>query len=244
MNLFLDVETVPSQAEDALELARATVRPPATFKKPESIAAWHASEGAAAAEETWRRQALDGGTQGEIVSIAIVDDTGREFARCRGRTDPADDEAALLRAAFAAVDVWTEDDGRSLMQGRGDAFPFDDHKPVAHNAAFDLGFLWRRCAVRDVPRPRWLPAPTARHGRDYYCTMIAWAGHGGRISLDALCRALGVRSPKADGTTGAHVFDLWLQGRTAEIADYNLRDAHAVREVYHRILGLPRQAAA
>ena len=237
MNLFLDVETVPSQAPDARELVRQGVKPPGTLKKPESIAAWWENEAEAAIEAEWRRQSLDGGTAGEIVGVAICDDHDRQFVRCRRQ---GESEAELLRDAFAAVEAWTEADAEALLPGHADAFPLDDHHPVAHNASFDLGFLWRRATVHGVPRPRWLPGPMARPGRDYTCTMQMWAGYGQRISLGALCRSLGVPSPKAAGFDGSNVFDAWLRGEYERIADYNLRDALAVREVYHRMLGLPR----
>ena len=62
MNLYLDIESIPSQHPDALAQVRAAIKPPATLKKPESIAAWWASEADAAAQEAWRKQSLDGGT--------------------------------------------------------------------------------------------------------------------------------------------------------------------------------------
>jgi predicted PolB exonuclease-like 3'-5' exonuclease len=83
----------------------------------------------------------------------------------------------------------------------------------------------------------------ARVGRDYTCTMQLWAGYGKTVTLDNLCLALGVPSPKDGDLDGSKVFDAWREGKTVRIAEYNLRDAYAVREVYHRMLGLPRAAA-
>ena len=188
---------------------------PGTYKKPESIAAWHATEGPGAVEEAWRKQSLDGGTMGEICSIAMLTDDGRDFACCRR---PGESEAELLHEAFAVVELWTETDAKAMLPGRSETFPVDDHHLVAHNAAFDLGFLWRRSVVNDVPRPGWLPGPMARVGRDYTCTMQLWAGYGGRVSLDHLCVALGVPSPKNGAIDGAMVFDAWLEHRSAVIA--------------------------
>ena len=59
MRIYLDIETLPSMAPGAIEQVRATVRPPATHKKPETIAAWWLSEGEAAVDRAWRAQALD-----------------------------------------------------------------------------------------------------------------------------------------------------------------------------------------
>jgi len=105
---------------------------------------------------------------------------------------------------------------------------------VAHNAPFDLGFLWRRAKVLNVPTPRWLPPPSARPGKDFGDTMSLWAGFGGRVSLDTLCKTLNIPSPKTD-MTGAAVFDNWLAGRYADIARYNLADALACRAVWERL---------
>ncbi len=232
MRLFINTETVPSQHPNALTEAAASVRPPATLKKPESIAAWWATEAVACAQEAWRKQSLDGGTAGEIVSIACTDGEWREWAHCRA---VGESEAALLVAFIEAVEGWTADDARKLC-GNAAGWPVDDHRLVAHNASFDLGFLWRRMAINAVRIPKWLPSPQARAGKAYGCTMQAWAGFGKFIGLDALCRALGVTSPKeAGGMDGSKVFDAWLTGEHAAIARYNLEDARAVASVWHRL---------
>ena len=77
----------------------------------------------------------------------------------------------------------------------------------------------------------------ARAPKDYGDTMGAWAGYGGRVALDTLCRALGLASPKDGGIDGAGVYDAWLAGECERIARYNLRDAQAVRDVWHRLQG-------
>lgn len=232
MKLFLDIESVPSQHPDALSEAAAGVRPPASLKKPESIAAWWATEAVAAAQEAWRKQSLDGGTQGEIVSIACTDGEGREWAHCRA---VGESEAALLVAFIEQVEGWTVEDARKVS-GCASAWPLDDHRLIAHNAAFDLGFLWRRMAINAVRIPKWLPSPQARAGKAYGCTMQLWAGYGKFIGLDALCRALGVPSPKeAGGMEGSKVFGAWLAGEHEAIARYNLDDARAVASVWHRL---------
>lgn len=241
MNLYLDIETIPSQAPDARALVSENLKPPGTLKKAESIAAWWQTEAGAALEEAYRKQSLDGGLQGEIVSIALVAEDGRDWVRCRKRSD---DEADLLREAFAAVERWTVADAKALVPGHSDAFPLDEHRLVAHNAAFDIGCLWRRCVVLGLPRPRWLPGPLSRVGQAYHCTMLLWAGYGGRVSLDALCRALGIASPKDGGIDGSQVFDRWLAEDYDAIAQYNLADAWAVRQVWHQMSQLPARLRA
>lgn len=236
MNLFIDVETVPSQHPEALAAVRANLKPPATLKKPESIAAWWANEAEQAAADGWRKQSLDGGTQGEIISIALVSDRGQQWVHCRAQ---GASEADLLANAFAQVSAWNREEADRITPNHPDAWPTDDVYPVAHNAAFDLGFLWRRGIVNRVALPGWLPGPQARAGKDFGCSMLTWAGFGGRVSLDSLCRALGVPSPKGD-MEGSQVFDRWLAGDTQAIAAYNLSDTLALSEVWHRLQGRGR----
>jgi hypothetical protein len=232
MNIFLDVETIPNQHPEALAAVRATLKPPAALKKPESIAAWWENEAEGAAAETWRKQSLDGGTAGEIVSIAVCADDGPGWVRCRA---PGEGEAALLVAFGQQVQNMLTAAAVAGPDGR--TWPVGEPYFIAHNAAFDLGFLWRRCVVHGVRPSFALPGPMARVGKDYACTMLAWAGFGGRVSLDALCRALGLPSPKDNGMDGSKVFDRWLAGHTATIELYNLADVTMLREVWHRLNG-------
>ena len=229
MQIIFDIETIPSQQINARELARANIKPPATLKKAESIAAWWANEADAAVEEAYRRQALDGGLAGEIISIAAVTPDGRQWVRCRTQ---AEKESELLLAFGAQVESWIDQDARAVAVGFNYA---QDPFLIAHNAAFDIGFLWRRCIVNGVRLPFKVPGPMARAGQHYGCTMLLWAGYGNRVSLDALCRALGVPSPKDDGMDGSKVLDAWLAGEHERIAQYNLADAVATLAVWERL---------
>ncbi len=230
MQIIFDLETIPSQQPDARELVRASIKPPGTLKRADSIAAWWENEAAAAVEDAYRKQSLDGGLAGEIISIAAVTPDGRQWVRCRAQGEP---EAELLLAFGAQVEAWIDEDARAVAEGFNFA---QDPFLVAHNTAFDLGFLWRRCIVNGVRLPFKVPGPMARAGQHYGDTMLLWAGWGNRVSLDALCRALGVPSPKGD-LDGSMVFDAWLVGKYAEIERYNLNDALATAEVWHRLQG-------
>ena len=237
MNIFLDLETAPCQQPWALSDIRASLKPPGTLKKADSIAAWWATEADSAADTAWRKQSLDGGTFGEIVSIALTTDSTcpatPEWVRCRA---PDESEADLIREAFAVVKGWQAEVCAELTPGAKPWLPATF--PIAHNATFDLGFLWRRARVHRVATPAWLPAPvTARHGQTHFCTMSAWSGYGGMVSLDKLCLALNIASPKTD-MHGSQVFDAWLAGETDKIATYNMQDVRAVQSVYDVLQGV------
>ena len=53
-----------------------------------------------------------------------------------------------------------------------------------------------------------------------------------RISLDNICKLLGVKSPK-DGIDGSKVFDYYLQGKIEEIKQYNRNDVSQLIECYN-----------
>jgi len=225
--IYFDIETLPGQQPGAREQARANLKPPGNMKKPDTIAAWWETEGESAAEESYRRQALDG-AEGEICSIAWAMDNEPPAVHVRQREQ---DEASYLREVFdkmrTAFDIFERINSRP-------EFPEPSYC-IGHNVDFDLGFIRRRAWVHNILLPGFFPRPTERLGRDYGDTMTMWAGYGQRISLDRLCKALGIPSPKAEGVDGSQVFDLWQAGEYARIAEYNMRDVVATRACWLRM---------
>lgn len=228
MRIYIDIETVPSQAPDARELVKAGIKPPGTLKKPETIAAWWESEAPAAIEDAYRKQALDAAV-GEIVSIAWCSDD------CPGATvavrSKADDERVVLVQFFGQLQAHLE--AGAIRDHRGQAIYDDAPFFICHNAQFDLGFLWRRSIVLGIRPPFRIPGPTDR-STSYGDTMQAWAGTRGTISLDKLCTALNVPTPKGD-LDGSQVFDAWLAGELDRIAKYNAADVLSTREIWRRL---------
>lgn len=238
MQIFLDIETAPTEDVDTIAAIRAGIRPPASYKKPESIAAWMAAEGEAAALEAVGRTALDGGA-GQIICIGLaLDDEQAPAVLCR---DADETESDLLRRFFVVVQDWTA--SGVVLDAEGSTVWPDAPYFIAHNAAFDLGFLWRRCVVHGLRPPFPLPGPNARPNRDYGCTMLAWAGYRERVSLQALCRALGLSDPKADGG-GAQAWQWWRAGDYDLVVRYCAGDVEAVRAIWHRLAPMMGGAAA
>lgn len=228
MRIYLDLETLPSLAPDARELARAGVKPPANYKKPETIEAWWRDEGETAAETAYRKGALDGAT-GELCAVGFASDNTEPVSLVRLRQET---ESDFLRRALAGINDLLDDNCTTGPDGmRWPVEPFY----ICHNAPFDLGFLMRRCWVNGIRPPFKLPPPTAREGKDYGDTMTLWAGYRERISLDRLCRALGVPSPKAEGIDGSQVYDFWQAEDVDAIARYNAADVSATRACWQRL---------
>jgi predicted PolB exonuclease-like 3'-5' exonuclease len=212
----LDIETIPSQRPGALEEIRAGIQAPGNMSKPETIAAWLRDNADTAAEEKWRKTALDG-SQGEIVCIgwAINDEPTRSVFRRLGG-----DEAEMLRIFYREV----KDSGVNHIS-----------TIVGHNVKdFDLRFLFQRSVINNV-QPSFPLRTESRYGGDFvFDTMLTWAGWGNRISLKNLCKAIGIDAKTGD-IDGANLWDAVLAGRYDEICTYCESDVAATREVYKRL---------
>ena len=65
-------------------------------------------------------------------------------------------------------------------------------------------------------------------------TMTMWAGERDRVSLDNLCRALGIPR-KSRGIDGSKVYDMLVSGRFRETSRYCADDVRRLRSV-HRVM--------
>ncbi len=237
--LYIDIETIPAQRPDVLEEIRATrqaeldqaiaaIKPPGTHKKQETIDEWLTNEAPKIAQglrdafeadvdAAYRKTSLDGAFgQVCVIGWALDDDASQTIA--------GENESALLASFIEA-----------LSHDRINAF---ETCVVGHNvSAFDLRFLTHRHIINGIkPHPIIVRAAQAKpwESDKVFDTMVQWSGVGNRISLDKLCKALGVKSPKGD-LDGSKVWDYVKAGRLAEVADYCARDVDATRCV-HRLM--------
>lgn len=240
--LYIDIETVPAQRPDVLadirdgkaaelEAAIAAIAPPGNYKKAETIAEWMANDAPRIADglrasfeadvdAEYRKTGLDGAFgQVCVVGWALNDDKPHALFH-------AEDEGWLLHnfSAELAQSIRPSDVQSTCV--------------VGHNvSAFDLRFLTQRSIVRGI-RPHQVIARSAQAKPweldRVYDTMVQWGGLRPGGSLDKLCKALSIPSPKG-GITGATVWDHVKAGRIAEVADYCIRDVEAVRAVHRRM---------
>jgi hypothetical protein len=218
MNLFLDIETLPTDRADVRAYLAASVKHPATISKAETIAKWNEESRPGAVDEAVAKTGLDG-SFGRVCVIgwALDDDDVKTVYN-------ATDERILLQAFSDRLRINPSDQFATTV--------------VGHNVSgFDLRFLVQRYIVHKM-RP---PAVIARaaqakpwEAEKVFCTMTQWAGVGNRVSLEKLCLALSIPSPKSD-ITGATVAAAVAAGRIDDVAAYCVGDVQATRAVHRRM---------
>lgn len=236
MNVFLDIETIPDQSEGAIErFMGGEVKCP--FKTKGEIgkdlgmteaeykfipsgdfrALWVEKKGNAAAidqaKEKWLKTSFDG-ARGQIVCI------GYAFGN---------DEVKVLSTAEHSEKQMLEEFWHSINENTMSR----PRRFIAHNTSFDLPFLWHRSVINRV-NPSVKFDPWAKQGEKRYCTMEAWAGFKGMISLDNLAEILGVQG-KSEGMSGADVWPEYEKGNIDKIAKYCADDVRVLRSIYNRI---------
>ncbi len=248
MNIYLDIETIPAQRPDVLEdirsskkadldAALAAITPPGNYKKQETIDEWIANEAPKIAaklqgafdadvDDAYRRTGLDGAF-GQVCVIGFA---------------MGDGEAGHFRT----IDL-TSDSERHLLMAFADhlneTIPASEALSatvIGHNvAAFDLRFLIQRHIINGV-RPHAIIARAAQakpwEQERVFDTLIQWAGNGAKAggSLDKLCKALSIPSPKG-AIDGSKVWDFVKAGKIDEVADYCKKDVEATRAVHRRM---------
>jgi hypothetical protein len=117
-------------------------------------------------------------------------------------------------------------------------FDCETDEIVGHNLiGFDLPFIFQRCLVHCIPAKPLVDLSEFRV-RGVFDTMHHWwLGAKRFVSLDDVAWALGIESSKTATAEGSKVFDLYQEGKLAEIREYNLNDVRVTRKVYERMVG-------
>lgn len=214
MNVYTDIETIPSQDEQVALAISETIKPPAQMKKAETINDWIANEKPNAVREAVAKTALDG-TYGQIVCI------GYAFDDADAVTIAGPDERELLRHFF-------DDLQAASVNEYGNLF-------IGHNlTAFDLRFIYHRAVINKIKPPAGIPINVKQWSEHIFDTMTYWAGYKGFIGLDRLAKALGLEGKSTD-FTWENILPAYLAGDFFSIRDYCKDDVNLTREVYKRL---------
>lgn len=227
--IVFDIETIPAQAPWVRDELRAAVKAPGQFKKPESIAQWLAENRDIEADEAWLKTSFDGGL-GQIVCIGFAIDSGEPISYTAADLTPAAERKIIEDFFCALTDAY--DGGRGL-------------KPVlvGHNhVAFDIPFVWKRAVVHGIKPPMWFPRNPKPWAEGVFDTSSQWAGDRDRISMDRLCKILGI--PGKDGMSGADVWPAIQRGEFDKVASYCRDDVRRTRAMWQRMTFKTTERAA
>ena len=136
--IFLDIETVPDQREGAADAARARIKVPKQYKKPEAIEKYIAEN----AEEAYHATGLNGG-YGEVFCVSFAVGEGEVVTVTRGASDhPWNEDLAEL----TLLDILNAVLPHAIGHEGGKRKPLF----VGHNIEFDLRFLFHRFVVNQI----------------------------------------------------------------------------------------------
>lgn len=248
IDIFLDLETIPSQNPDVkadfLKSAQENIKAPSTLTKEQAaidlgitdkdeikftskdsmLAKWVEKKGAEAAvlaaDEAWRKTSFDGGL-GHICVIGwAVDDKPTQELHINSIQD-IHQERLILQAFSEYVD--------NVCASR----PNERPRFIGHNLIeFDLQFLFRRHVVLNVKPSPMIPFNARPWDDSVYDTMQKWGGQRGN-SLDKITKACGIEG-KGD-IDGSMVWDYVRDGKIIEIAEYCKHDVEITRNLFKRM---------
>ena len=171
-------------------------------------------------------------TSGRILSIAVHDGplAGIAFS---GELPHSEHVFGIDKDGFE------QDEKKSLLAFLDYLKDFDceTDELVGHNLiGFDLPFIFQRCLVNGISARPLVDLAEFRV-RGVFDTMHQWwLGAKRSVSLDDLAWALGIESSKTATAEGSKVFDLYQEGKLAEIREYNLNDVRVTRKIYERMV--------
>jgi len=227
MNIYLDIETLPTT--DALLIAEMakTITAPGQYKKQDSIDAWLADNRESALKDIVAKTSFDG-MYGRIACICYAIDDGEIYSVDLGCDGPGDEKLMLERFYSHVFDLTSVShySGATTVPATF----------VGHNiAGFDLPFLKHRSIIHGVrPVPVVAKAMAAKPwGGEIADTMLMWSPEREkRVSMDKLCRAFGI--PGKGDFDGSMVAETWPVD-PQKVIDYCKADVQRTREIYKRL---------
>lgn len=213
--VFLDIETIPSQLPWVRQYVGDTVKPPAQMKKAETIEKWYQESRAGAVDLAMDKCGLDGAMNHIIcIGVAIDDHEPISFS-----IDEPYKEAKMLE------DFYNYLHGNLIVGG---------NKFIGHNiTGFDLKVLKQRSMIYGI-KPQIEVPFNVKPWDDIlvYDTMLQWDSRD-FIKLKKLALAFGIEQKKT--MHGSEVYTAWKNGLHDQIADYCKNDVSMVRKIYRKM---------
>lgn len=214
--ITLDIETLPTENPEIIAEIEASIKPPAQYKKPESIAQWMAENKEAEIKELVSETALDA-AYGKIACIAWKYD---DWPCQSTNADQTEDEAiSTFYEGFATI--W-KTESSLLICGH-------------FVKTFDLQFLKQRSIILGIRPPKALleVMNCSLYDDRIADTNLMWTGdRNKRIKLDTLCKILGIEGK--NGFDGSMVAETWKTDKQ-KVIDYCKQDVELAYKVYNKL---------
>lgn len=211
--VIFDIETLPSNNEEVISRLAESIKPPAQYKKPESIEQWLAENKEKELNELVAKTSLNG-AYGRVACIAWS--TSDDDIVITTDTDASEEEA--IQYFYNSISL----SDKSVFCG--------------HNIkGFDLQFLKHRSMILGIKPPASiLRAMNCSIYDDCIAdTMLMWTGDRNKyIGLDTLCWLFGI--PGKGDFDGSMVADTWLTD-PQKVIDYCADDVRRTRAVYNKL---------
>lgn len=221
--LTFDIETLPTDDADIIASLAATIKAPATHKKPETIAAWMEENKEVALAELVSKTSFDG-LYGRIACIAWSIDGGEAQS-----TLATDSESDAIQRFYDAIREAVKVKYHGGTASTGLTF-------CGHNVAgFDLPFLKHRSIILGIkPPPDVRNAMIAKPWDSCIAdTMLMWSSDSQkRASMDNLCKAFGITGK--DGFDGSMVAQTWPTD-PGKVIEYCKDDVRRTVAIHSRI---------
>lgn len=225
MNIFIDIETLPSQDLEVKLSIESEITHPATMSKKETIDAWIAEKKPAAIEEAWLKTSFDGGL-GMIACIGIAIDDNKPYKFYS--EDWLNNETKIIQEAFAYLD-----ENRKKVTNTSKTSIETNMVFVGHNlVGFDLQFLRKRCVVLGIKPPNYMPFNVKPWDQTVYDTMIQWDSKN-FVKLEKLAKIL--KAGTKGGIDGSQVWPMVRDGKIKDVADYCINDVEITRNIFNKM---------
>jgi len=217
--LYVDIETLPTDSPAHIADIAASITPPGSMSKADTLAKWEAETKPGLIAEAVAKTSFNG-AYGRVCCISwawndeVVTSTGL-----------IQSEAEFLSRAMSLIEI-----------DRPKYEAFHATQIVGHYVSdFDIRFLWQRAFVLGVKMPAWFPVDAKSWSKEVRDTMFLWAGAKGSISLDNLCKALGIDPMGDDELPGSEVAAAWARGEYDRVSHHCEQDVERVRRVYQKM---------
>ncbi len=222
MNIYIDIETLPTTDAEAIAEIAAGIKPPANYSKPETIAKWMEENKEQAIKEAVHKTGFSG-LYGRIACVCYAFDDGEVYAVSDS------DEKTLLENLYSHIYDMTSTQAHHGVVENPATF-------IGHNiVGFDLPFMKHRSIINRVKPPisvrkAFNVKPWSGEVAD---TMLIWSSDKEkRASMDKLCKAFGI--PGKGDFDGSMVADTWPTD-PQKVIDYCKMDVIRTREIYKRL---------